>query len=465
MHSTHNDPYSPQPPFPASPHNRIDPSAPHAPTEVHPTPGCSQPFSIALVGGGIGGLCLARSLLRNSVPFHVYEAATAFAEIGAGVAFSPNSRRAMTLIDPAVHAGFVKGSTANQSASRQDTWFEFRMGMDGRTGTPTAHLAAGDKFAERNGPQAGVQSVHRAHFLDELVKLVPAENVTFGKKAQRVEDRGADGVRIYFEDGSVVEHSAVVGCDGVKSHVRDSLLGPEKGAVFTGKYAYRGLLDMDRAAQLLGDEVARNSQMHVGYHGHVLTFPIEKGRVMNVVAFQTKDDGRWENEKWVVPMDRRDMEADFAEWGPVVKKILSLMEKPDVWALFDHPPADTYYKGRVCLMGDAAHASTPHQGAGAGMAIEDAYVLGAVLGLVKDSRELEAAFSAYDAVRRQRSLDLVTTSRDAGHQWEFEAEGVEDDLEKFQKRLDERLDWIWNEDLSKEFNEAKGLFEQTKSKL
>ncbi|MCJ1442554.1 MAG: hypothetical protein MMC23_003050 [Stictis urceolatum] len=423
---------------------------------AQPTPNASKPFTVAIVGGGIGGLCLAIGLLRQNVPFHLYEAAHHFGEIGAGVSLSPNSRRALALIDPQAKAGFDHCGTKNSSPDMQDTWFEYRMGMDGRG--RTAGLKPGEKFAELKGPLAGLQSVHRARFLDELVKLVPEKYVTFGKKASNVEDLGDKGVKLHFEDGTIAEASAVVGCDGIKSHVRDCLLGLEARARFTGKYAYRGLLDMNKAAELLGEDVARNSQMHIGYHGHVLTFPIEQGKTMNVVAFKTKEDGKWEDDKWVVPMKREDMEKDFADWGETVKKILSLMQKPDVWALFDHPSAETFYRGRICLSGDAAHASTPHQGAGAGMAIEDAYVLSSVLGLVEKPTELKAAFAAYDVIRRGRDLKLVTTSRDAGHQWEFEAEGIEDDLDKFKERLEGRLDWIWNEDVHQEFEDAKTVF-------
>lgn len=76
---------------------------------------------------------------------------------------------------------------------------------------------------------------------------------------------------------------------------------------------------------------------------------------MNVVAFSTKSDGQWEGE-WVQHMDRQAMVSDFSGWSESTQKILSLMQKPDVWALFDHPPAPTYVKGRICLLGDAAHA-------------------------------------------------------------------------------------------------------------
>lgn len=90
------------------------------------------------------------------------------------------------------------------------------------------------------------------------------------------------------------------------------------------------------------------------------------------------------------------------------------MQKPGLWALLDHPPAPAYYKGRIAIIGDAAHDFTPHQSSGAGMAIEDAYVLSNILGLVHKANELEPAFRAFDYIRRERSQRLVATSRDMG---------------------------------------------------
>lgn len=81
---------------------------------------------------------------------------------------------------------------------------------------------------------------------------------------------------------------------------------------------------MEKAVGAIGDELARNSQMYMGRHGHVLTFPIESGKTMNVVAFQSKRDGKWENETWVLPMKKEDMFNDFAGWGHCVQQILSV---------------------------------------------------------------------------------------------------------------------------------------------
>jgi salicylate hydroxylase len=133
------------------------------------------------------------------------------------------------------------------------------------------------------------------------------------------------------------------------------------------------------------------------------------------------------------------------------------MEKPDMWALFDHPPAPTFYKGRFVILGDAAHASTPHQGAGAGQAVEDAYILSHLLGKINSADEIDPAFKAYDAVRRPRSQKVVTTSRDASYIYDFEDESLGTDLEKIRERLDVRYNWIWNEDLEEQLKRAKIL--------
>src|SRR3954467_9605228 len=133
------------------------------------------------------------------------------------------------------------------------------------------------------------------------------------------------------------------------------------------------------------------------------------------------------------------------------------MEKTDLWALFDHPPAPTFYKGRLCLLGDAAHATTPHQGAGAGQAIEDALVLSSLLGQVTSPADLEYAFKAYDAVRRPRTQKVVTTSREASYLYELENEKIGYDLEKTRRELETRCKWIWDGDLSAQVKIAQNV--------
>jgi salicylate hydroxylase len=418
-----------------------------------------KPFTVAIIGGGIAGLSLTVGLLHHNIPVTLYEAAPAFAEIGAGVSFGPNALRAMALIDPAIREGYDRLATSNAWESKRGVWFDFRWGVDERVkGGNKGGKKAGDKISDVRADPTGQSSVHRAHFLDALVSLVPEGVAQFGKRIETVEDTPS-GVLLTFADGTTAEHTTVIGCDGVKSRMRPILLGkdaPASTPTFTGKYAYRGLIPMDKAVELLGDELARNAQMYFGYDGHVLTFPIEKGATMNVVAFQTQHSGTWDSPEWVVPVKRAEMLQDFEGWGDSVRDIVSLMQKTDVWALFDHRPAETYYRGgKVCILGDAAHASTPHQGAGAGMALEDSFVLSGLLGSVKDAGEIESAFRAYDAVRRPRTQKLVTTSRAAAGVYEFQDGDIGDDEGKIGEHLKERYRWIWDEDLEQQLEIAK----------
>jgi salicylate hydroxylase len=233
----------------------------------------------------------------------------------------------MSLIDPDIKRGYDRRATSNAFDEKKKLWFDFNLGM--RADAWKGVQAPGDEGQRIAGVLAGdlgQSSVHRAHFLDELVSLVPDGVAKFGKRLEKVEKKN-DKMLLTFQDGSTAEADAVIGCDGVKSRTRQILLGENHEAtnpIFSGKYAYRGLIPMDKAVKALGDELARNSQMYLGQGGHILTFPIEKGKTMNVVAFQTKKNGKWEDERWVLPMKREDMMLDFRGWGESSQQILSV---------------------------------------------------------------------------------------------------------------------------------------------
>ena len=229
-----------------------------------------QTLDVAIVGGGIAGLTLAIGLLKYpNVRLNVYEAAHHFGEIGAGVALGPNAARAMQHINPKIMDAATRLSTGNLWESKKDTYFEIRNGR-------------GELQHGLSCP-GGQSMLHRADFLDELVKLVPESVAHFGKRVVSMENLDSDGIRLKFKDGTEATHDCVVGCDGIKSEVRHYLSGetPHARAHFSGKYCHRGLIPMQKAVAAIGEELAMNNNVYLDKHAHILCFPVQKGKNMN----------------------------------------------------------------------------------------------------------------------------------------------------------------------------------------
>lgn len=424
------------------------------------------------MGGGIAGVTLALGLVSRGIPCTIYEQSHGFAEIGAGVAFAPNSIRAMRACDPNVYTAFKAVAThntweskcADPAEGRKGLYFDFLDGYhhDEEDSEPPKLL-----FSLWN--DEGANSVHRAHFLDEMVKYLPKGIAEFHKRVERVEEGDGQGpVILHFADGTTATADAVVGADGVKSHVRQSLLGaekPESHANYTYKYAYRGLIPMKKAVAELGEAMAVNSMMHLGPDGHILTFPINKGETLNVVAFTTTKHDWPDMHKSTRAATKQEALNDFAGWGKTVTRLLNLLEdNVDIWAIFDmlNYPAPLYAKGKVCIIGDAAHATSPHHGSGAGFAIEDSAVLAELLASpeAKSPAGLRAVFQAFDQCRRPRTQWLVASSRRTGELYEWQTEDVGDNIEKIAAEVHERFEKIWQGDIKQMTTEAQETFQK-----
>jgi len=242
---------------------------------------------------------------------------------------------------------------------------------------------------------------------------------------------------------------------------------PVSKPMFTGKHAYRGLIPMDKAIAAVGAEKAQNRFMFLGIGGHVVVFPVAEGSVMNVVAFSTTKSGTWEGE-WVKPMKRADLDADFLSFGEECQKIFSLMENTDHWGIFDlSPNIPTFSSGllHLLLLGDSAHACAPHQGAGAGQALEDAYILSHLLGICGSPFDLLAAFAGYESVRRPRTKFVQIYGRRQGELLDLQWGDVGTDLEKLKAIVDVPIRDIWNCDLNAELQKAQEMMQEKSAKL
>ena len=126
--------------------------------------------------------------------------------------------------------------------------------------------------------------------------------------------------------------------------------------------------------------------------------------------------------------------------------------------MWQHLDTPIYYKSHICLLGDSAHASTPHQAANAGQALEDAAVLSHLLGLVKKPSELTHSFKAYDVVRRPRAQKVVRTSLECGRVYALMSNDTGNDREKIVDNLTKRWEWIWTHNLSEDIGKAEETF-------
>ncbi|OLN92811.1 Salicylate hydroxylase 3 [Colletotrichum chlorophyti] len=404
-------------------------------------------FEVAIVGGGISGIALAIALSKRNVPCAVYEQAHAFGELGVGLGVTPNAARAMNICDAKVYEAFNKVSGAPYK-------WEILDGTDEKT-DDFVHFTVG------NG-ESGVRGCHRAHFLNGLVDLLPPGIIRFNKQLDRIEEpAGPSGkVRLIFGDGTTAEADAVVGSDGIKSHTRALLVGanhPSAKCTYTHKFSYRGLVPMQQAVEVLGPNGDKASGIWVGNDIHVVTYPVAQGTMLNVVAHCT-DHGDWPSEtQLTLPCRLEDLAEDTKGLSPRIRKLIGLIKNVDRWGQFDlgYRPLPTFAKGRICLIGDAAHASTPYQGSGAGICLEDAAVLASLLadGRVQDGAGLEAAFSAFDAVRRERGHFLVDSSRRTGELLQLQSEHGKD-FAKLEEELHQLIKDMWYFDIDKNVTDA-----------
>jgi salicylate hydroxylase len=273
-------------------------------------------LKVAIIGGGIGGLCLAIGLLQQPhIDVQVYEAAHKFSEIGAGVAVGPNAQRALKLISPETERAFRSQATGNIGKGNKYAWSEIRYGSG-----PHAGELIGAPMNE-----TGQQSVHRAKFLDELVKLVPSEIAHFGKRLTGIDEEEGKGVVLHFKDETSVTADCVIGADGVHSVVREHLLGSDHPALkpmFNKSVAYRGLVPMDQARSKLGVAPTETSTIYCGDGAMIMTYPIDFGNILNIVAIDQMVES-WEG-PWVQTADRQKIIDRFGNWGPIPKKIVEV---------------------------------------------------------------------------------------------------------------------------------------------
>jgi len=238
--------------------------------------------------------------------------------------------------------------------------------------------------------------------LEVLATALKTTQFRFNARCVGVESSEQSAI-VSFADGSAIEADIVVGADGIHSVVRTALFGSD-APHFTGCVCWRGMVP---AEAVPGEIDMKNGAMWLGPHGHVVHYPVRRGELLNIVAHIDSD--AWTEESWTRQCDVSEVIATYANWNPLLGLLYPRSERWYKWALYDRDPLERWVKGRATLLGDSAHAMLPYLGTGAGMAIEDAVVLGAAVAREQDN--LAAALAAYEQLRVPRTKAAVLGAR------------------------------------------------------
>jgi salicylate hydroxylase len=274
--------------------------------------------------------------------------------------------------------------------------------------------------------------MHRADLVDFLAKALPAGVVHTGHRGVAFEQAG-DVAKVSFANGAVAEADVVVAADGIHSELRPYVFPPSR-PVFHGSVAYRGVLARERVPDWPTDAWL----MWLGKGKHFLTFPVRAGQLINYVGFVPADQEM--KESWSAPGDPDVLRREFAGWEPRIEQLLSQVQATFRWALYDREPLPGWSKGRLTLLGDAAHPMLPHLGQGANQSIEDGMALATILARA-DRTTAPAALLAYERLRRERVAAVQRGARENGLRYDsaYSDLGVRDAEIKahaaFRKRL------------------------------
>ena len=346
-------------------------------------------LSIAVIGAGLGGLAAALSLRRAGFAVEVYEQGAGFNEIGAGIQIGPNASRILQRLMPQDR---LTRDAVRPVAVHQRRW------QDGRT---LQRAPLGDELEAVFG--APYYHFHRGDLLLALASQWPRAHVHFRHRLASLQDDG-ERITARFENGVEIAADLLIGADGIHSVVRAQLFGAEQPR-FTGCIAYRGLVPVERLADL-GLEVVSSNWMGPGQH--FVHYFVSGGRFLNFVGIIERDS--WTRESWTDRGEKRDLLAAYGGWHEQVHRIIEAVDETFIWALFDRTPLPRWSVGRVTLLGDSCHAMLPFMAQGAAQAIEDGATLAACLAKLGPERAVEA-LSLYEKLRLPRATRLQELSR------------------------------------------------------
>jgi FAD-dependent urate hydroxylase len=338
-----------------------------------------------IIGAGMGGLSAAIALTRIGVDVEVYEQVTENKPVGAAISVWSNGVKCLN------HLGLER-ETAELGGIVDSMSY-----VDGLTGDTMCRFSMQpliDEVGQRPYPVA------RAELQLMLMKAYGIDDIHFGKKMVRVTD-GEDLATVEFADGTTASADLVIGADGARSSTREYVLSHPVQRRYAGYVNFNGLVDVD-------DEIGPATEWttYVGDGKRVSVMPIAGDRFYFFFDVPMPEG---------VPYERgtaRDVLSEsFAGWAPGVARLIEKLDPTTTnrVEILDLDPFHTWVRGRVAVLGDAAHNTTPDIGQGGCSAMEDAVAL--QFAFTEHPDDVHAALAAYEQSRTERASDLVLRAR------------------------------------------------------
>jgi salicylate hydroxylase len=357
------------------------------------------------VGGGLGGLTAALALARHGRVVRVLEGAPAFGAIGYGIQFGPNVFHVLDRIG------------VSDAVLEKADFPPAVLMFDALDGKEVTRVPTGPSFHARfKHPYIVIHRIDLHNVLLDACMRDPLITLESDAMAVRFEERG-DGVRVMTEDGRSFDGAILIGADGIRSRTRAQLIN-DGDPLPNGYMGFRTIAPIGHVpAEVQRDIVA----LWAGPGFHIVHYPLRHGTLFNIVAVFRRTAS---SERGDAGAYRAELEHVYRDAHPTVKSLLAMLDLTRRQAVGDRDPIRHWHKGRVVLLGDAAHPTLQSLAQGACMAIEDGLCLADCI--VAADGDCEAAFRRFESGRSVRTARLTLESR---YFWDvYHADGIARDV-------------------------------------
>ncbi|KAF2647736.1 FAD/NAD(P)-binding domain-containing protein [Lophiostoma macrostomum CBS 122681] len=381
-----------------------------------------MPLKIIVVGAGLGGLAAAIALTRAGHYVEVYEKSLFHNEVGAAIHLAPNATR---ILQPWIRDLQTMNPVICDHLSLWDNKGNF-------VATP----AFTDQLQKKLGIDEPWLLVHRVDLHNAL--RAKAEESFGGKKPTIHLNSTVDSVdsstgKVVLEHGHVLQADLVIGADGVHSRTVNSVTSEIQEKKSTGQNCFRFLVPIEK---LRADPITNELIDRIGLKGlnaftsperRLVLYPCRGGTLINAVMYYPEEEGETAESSWQNAGSQDKLMAQMESFSLELRKLCSMAEDLKDWSLASRDPPPVFYRGKVALIGDAAHPTLPHQGQGGAQALEDAATLGALFTADTRPEQISERLKLYNDIRYEQAVTVLFMSR-VGDEYR---EKVMGDLKRF----------------------------------